>query len=325
MKNLYLILILFLISTYSLSAQGKHISFDKNGDILDDNSVKVDTVLLINQEKGMISDTVFVVTIENNTSFFVSKTGSTRYSFFPYMNAVARKTDSEEVRSVILFDKNIFIFLGIIILVLLVFQFTQNRIYLKKLHNMALKYNEIGEPLISLGLKVNKIEENINKYILPSFVGESTLPNNAEFCADSISFIERKVGYISQKADNIENLIKTNNQDVSAFSENEELTDEEKESLNTLLSELGDIPLRVLNGLKEVNVHTVLDLLQFILGQKRKIYLVIRNFGKKSIYQLEEVLIEKGFINKFDNDDLNSIYKSKYYSFVKQSNKTNKL
>lgn len=309
MKNLFLISVALLFPLSCLVAQ-KHITFDASGEILKNDFVKVDTLLLINEEKGAISDTVFVVSLENKTVFFVSKTGKTDYSFFPYMNMQIQPIQKETVTEIIVFDKTAFLFFGIAFSLLFVFFLVRNQKYMRKLQTAVFTINEYSKTLDSLiksveGVndKVNntnkavaQIQESVNSKILPGIEDAKSIKKTVTRIEESVNLKILPKLYVSS----------------GMLSENE---------IYLLNLPLSNFPFhtRVLSVFKNNDLVTVLDLLKMILGKEKKIFLTLRNLGAGSIAVIEEVLIENGFIYPFEeNRDKTAVYTSKYDEYLSE-------
>jgi len=58
-----------------------------------------------------------------------------------------------------------------------------------------------------------------------------------------------------------------------------------------------DLTVRVFNSLKRTGITTVGDVLE-LLDKGEEAILAIRNFGEKSLVELKEKMVEKGFLEE---------------------------
>jgi DNA-directed RNA polymerase subunit alpha len=62
-----------------------------------------------------------------------------------------------------------------------------------------------------------------------------------------------------------------------------------------------DLTVRVFNSLKRTGITTVADVLE-LLDKGEEAILAIRNFGEKSLVELREKLVEKGFLDEEEEE-----------------------
>lgn len=309
MKNIFLIVSL-IISSSSVFAQNKHITFDNYGEIQKNSSVKVDTILLINGDKGTVNDTIFSVSLEDQHVFFISKKDKENYSFFPYMNVnTQRYNNNEQTTSLIVFNRTGLICLCSLIVILLFVVWRQ--------------YKKIRKQYYLIIETIHNIKKDI-----------SQKENYKEF-EHQLKSIQSKTNLLFEQGKDIEDFIEENRRLYSKILQDYKNKEKEKRDLQRaqikpeevglsheeikLLDKSVDdfsFPQRALIALKANSVYTIHDLIRIMHNSNRKTLLQFQNLGVNTIEEIEKILVSNNFIEAILNKrKWTDLYKSKFDAY----------
>lgn len=320
MKHL-IIMILLSVSIPAFS-QNRHISFDNTGKIETNSSTKVDTILLINKNQGMITDTVFTVTLDGMPVFYVSKNNPHTYSFFPFrsVQVVKKKNDgNSKPTSVFVFDRNGFICFVLIFFFLILFLWIINRKYMKSVQSA---FSEMNASFMATRTQLAVFEHKVSK--VKDHSGEmSSIISKADSLENKLGDFLREEREIVLEMSNLKNQVQGEIMKLSGerISDYTGLTEEE---IALLDEKLVDYPFssRVLKSFETNNICTFLDLLRYLVGNNMGTILRFRNIGKKTMREIIATLREHDLIDHVPADAktdfiLTSKY-SVYLNYIKQ-------
>lgn len=317
MKHLIITALLFVsISAFS---QNKHINFDNTGKIETNPYTKVDTIILINKNQGIITDTVFTVSLNDMPAFYVSKNNPrAQHSFFPFRNVqITKKKDDGEMRptSLFVFDIMGFFCFALVFFCLIIYLGMINRKYLK---SVRLAFSEVNASFIATKTQLATVEHKVSK--IKDYSDEfSSIMSKADFLENKLSDFLREERVIVLEMSNLKNqvhgeVMKLNQERVSVFTG---LTEEE---IALLDKELVDYRFsgRALKSFKSNEIITFLDLLRYLTGNSMGDILKFRNIGKKTMREIIAVLREHDLIDHVPIDAKSDfILTSKYSSYLK--------
>jgi len=320
MKHLIITVLLFVsISAFS---QNSHIIFDNTGKIETNSYTKVDTILLINKNRGMITDTVFTVTLDGMPAFHVSKNNPRAHSFFPFRSVqIVKKNEDGDSKpaSVLVIDRNGFIYFVLIFSFLIISLWIINRKYMRSVQSA---FSEVSVSFIATRKQLTIFEHKVSKIKDHSAELASVL-SKADFFENKLSDFLREEREIVLEMSNLKNqvqgeIMKLNGERVSDYTE---LTEEEIALLDEKLVDYR-FSSRALKTFETNNICTFLDLLRYLAGNNIGNILRFRNIGKKTMRQIITILREHDLIDHVPEDAktdfiLTSKY-SGYLNFIKQ-------
>jgi len=315
----HLIIIVLLSVSIPAFSQNKHISFDNTGKIETNPYTKVDTILLINKNQGIITDTVFTVSLNDMPAFYVSKKNpQATHSFFPFKSVqVVKKKDDGEMNpaSLFVFGTMGFFCFTLVFFCLIISLGMINRKYLKSVRSA---FSEVNASFIATRTQLATVEHRVSK--IKDYSNEfSSVMRKADFLENKLSDFLREEREIVLEMSNLKNqvhgeVMKLNQERVSDFTG---LTEEETALLD---EKLVDYPFssRALKAFERINIFTFLDLLRHLVGNHIGIILRFGNIGKKTMREIIAILREHDLIDHVPTDaKADFVLTSKYSSYLK--------
>ncbi len=318
----HLIIIALLSVSIPLFSQNRHINFDNTGKVEINSSTKVDTILLINKNQGIITDTVFTVSLDGVSTFYVSKNNPRAHSFFPFRSVqVVKKKDEGESKyaSLFVFDRNGFICFALAFFLLIIFLWSINRRYMKSVQSA---FSEVNASFLATRTQLAIFEHKVSK--IKDYSGEfSSIISKADSLENKLSdFLREERGIVVEmsnlKKQVLEEVMKRNGERVSDFTG---LTEDEIALLDEKLVDYR-FSSRALKAFERTNIFTFSDLLRYLVDNNMGIILRFGNIGKKTMREIIAVLREHDLIDHVPTDAkadfvLTSKYSS-YLNFIKQ-------
>lgn len=314
----HLIIIVLLSVSIPVFSQNRHINFDNTGKVETNSSTKVDTILLINKNQGIITDTVFTVSLDGVPAFYVSKNNPRAHSFFPFRSVqVVKKKDEGECKSASLFvfDRNGFICFALIFFLLILFLWIINRRYMKSVQSafseVNASFHATKTQLAAFEHKVSKIKDHSGEF--------SSIMSKADSLENKLSDFLREEREIVVEMSNLkkqvqEEVMKRNQERVSDFTG---LTEEEITFLDEKLVDYS-FSSRALKVFETSNICTFLDLLRYLVDNNMGIILRFGNIGKKTMREIIAILREHDLIDHVPRDaKTDFILTSKYSNYLK--------
>ena len=294
----HLIIAVLLSVSIPLVAQNKHINFDNTGKIETNLYTKVDTILLINKNRGIITDTVFTVSLDGIPAFHVSKNNPQAHSFFPFKSVqIVKKKDDAETKSTSLFVFDImgFFCFALVFFCLIVSLGMINRKYLKSVRSA---FSEVNASFIATKTQLATLEHRVSKI--------KDYSDELATIIGRIDYLDRKLkDYSTEEKELINEAINLNKEalfqpirllDEVMPADDDELTEGEIAHLDEKLSAYS-FPNRILTVFAENEILTIRDLLKFTVGGRIRNLLYLRFIGTKGRREILDILGMHNFID----------------------------
>jgi hypothetical protein len=300
-----------------LFSQNKHINFDNTGKIEINPYTKVDTTLLINRNQGIITDTVFTVTLNGLPVLYVNKNNPKTNSFFPFKSVqILKKKDdgTNKPASLFVFDRKGFICFTLVFFFLIISLWIINRKYMKSIQSA---FSEINTSFINTRTQLATFEHKVSK-IKDHSDDFASIMSKADFLDKKLNDFLREEREIVVEMSNLKEqvhgeVMKLSQERVCDYTG---LTQEEIVFLDEKLVDY-HFSSRALKTFESTNIITFSDLLGYLVGNSMGNILRFRNIGKKTMREIIATLRKHDLINHVPEDaTTNFVLTSKYSDYL---------
>lgn len=314
----YLIIAALLCVSIPLFSQNKHINFDNAGKIETNPYTKVDTIILINKNQGIITDTVFTVSLNDMPVFYVSKKNpQATHSFFPFRSLqIVKKKDEGEMKpaSLFVFDIIGFFCFALVFFCLIISLGMINRKYLKSVRSA---FSEVNASFIATKTQLAALEHRVSKIKDHSHEISSIISKISFFEKELNNFLNEEREIVVEMNNLNERIqkkiIKLNHDRVSDYTG---LTEEEITLMDKKLVDY-HFSSRALKTFETSDIFTFSDLLRYVVGSSMRDIMRFRNIGKKSMREIVGILREHDLIDYVpENAKADFVLTSKYSSYL---------